>query len=120
MTSVGFNTPDLWNLAVFLSSVLCALPADGEVVVSKPGEAVRLVCGLPSGLTVEWHREENKVVRVSNTGMTTRGNWNGSVHHLYCFQSCAGADSAHVLCQGRGTLLRGEPRSDNKIWRSPA
>lgn len=118
MTSVGFNTPDLWNLAAFLWSVLCALPADGEVVVSKPGETVKLACGLPGGRTLEWHREETRVVIVRNAGMPSKGYWSGSVHRLDCFQSCAGADSAHVLCQGWGNLLRREPCSEKKIWRS--
>lgn len=120
MTSVGFNTADLWNLAVFLWSVLCALPTDGEVVVSKAGETVKLACGLPTGRTLEWHHEGDKVVRVSSAGMTSKGYWSGSIHRLYCFQSCSGADSAHVLCQGRGNLLRGEPFSDKSIWRSRA
>lgn len=43
--------------------------------------------------------------------------WTGSVHRLYGFQSCAVADSAHVLYQVKWIFLR-EPRWDKWLWRS--
>lgn len=99
--------------------MLCALPADGAVVVKKPGEKVQLSCGLPRGDDMEWLHEQSRVILVRKSGIPAKGYWTGSVHCFYCFHSCAGADSAHVLCQVMGIFL-GESRWDKWLWRSRA
>lgn len=94
-----------WLGFVFLWLVLCALPTDGEVVVSKAGETVKLACGLPRGRTLEWYREGDRVVRVSNAGMTSKGTGDLAQRRTFLRQvnleisSVKGEDAGRFTCK---------------------
>lgn len=95
--------------AAFFLSVLLLRPADGEVVVSKPGRDVKIECGVTTSQTaVTWHRDKVKVVGVTRTGMVTKG-W-GLLRSVFSPKPLTLALTlARRLCQEPGICLR-DPR----------
>ncbi|CAF97820.1 unnamed protein product [Tetraodon nigroviridis] len=63
------------EFAFLLAVLSCAPPADGDVIVGKPGGRVVFRCGLPrGGGPLGWYRQENVVYREDvRTGIPQRG-----------------------------------------------